>query len=303
MNNTTEIQVSSNFLVRKLKDYMALTKFRLSFTVMISASLGYLFGIDYLSFNWLNLILFSIGGLIVTFSSNILNEIIEKESDKLMERTKLRPLPTSTMSVSEALLAAGVFGVGGISLLAYQFSPLVGLLAAISLLSYAFLYTPLKKITSFSVFVGAISGALPTAIGYIAATNSSIENLHTATLLFFIQFLWQFPHFWSIAWLRFDEYKNAGIMMLPSPSGKTKASAIQAFIYTAVLLIVSMIPYFYGMINWIAGLVILCTGMFFMWYAFVFYSKCEDAAAKKLMFFSFAYLPIVQLAMVLGRVA
>lgn len=297
------IQISSGFFAQKMREYVLLTKFKLSFTVAISAGLGYLFGVNFANFHFLPFFIFVIGGLFVTFSSNILNEIIEKESDKLMERTKIRPLPMATMSITEASLAAGIFGVGGVAILTFEFSPLVGVLAALSLLSYAFIYTPLKKITPFSVFVGAIPGALPTAIGYLAATeNSQNENLYIAFLLFAIQFLWQFPHFWSIAWLRYDEYKNAGIFMLPSASGKTKASAVQAFIYTAALLIVSMIPYFYGMINIYAGIVICITGMAFMGYGYRFFEQCEDSAAKKLMFFSFAYLPIVQLALVLGKI-
>jgi protoheme IX farnesyltransferase len=292
---------ADNFLVQKLRDYAALTKFRLSLTVVVSAVLGYLFGIGFSLFSPVDFLLFFAGGMMVTCASNILNEIIEKDTDRLMSRTMLRPLPTGNMTVAEAMIAAGVMGVGGVLILAFKFNLTAGVLAAVSLLSYAFIYTPLKKISPIAVFVGAIPGALPPMIGYVCACATGEINYFVASFLFAIQFLWQFPHFWSIAWVRYDDYLKAGIMMLPSASGKTRFSAVHTVIYSAVLLIVSMIPYFFNYINFVGGMVVFVFGSGFLWFSLNFYRNCDDASAKKLMFASFIYLPVVQLALVMSR--
>jgi heme o synthase len=288
-------------LRQKLRDYAVLTKFRLSMTVVISAVLGYFFGADFGAIHWANLSLFIVSGLMVTCASNAINEVIEKDTDKLMERTMNRPLPTGNMTVTEAMIAAGIMGVAGVLIIAFRFSLLAGFLSAISLLSYVFIYTPLKKHSPIAVFVGAIPGALPPMIGYVCASEVGHLNYFVAVLLFMIQFLWQFPHFWSIGWIRYDDYKRAGIMMLPSASGKTRMTAIHSVIYCAALLTVSMAPYFFGMIHIIAAGVIMLCGLGFLWLSFDFYKKCDDASARRVMFASFAYLPLVQLALVLGR--
>ena len=248
MQETTVIS-KNGFLAQKLKDYKALTKFGLSMTVAISAALGYLYGADLTMIYWPSFALFVVAGLMVTCASNILNEIIEKDTDKLMERTSARPLPTGTMSVAEAMITAGIMGVVGVLILSFRFNLTAGVLSAVSLLSYAFIYTPLKKVSSIAVFVGAIPGALPPMIGYICAIGHGEINYFVAITLFAIQFLWQFPHFWSIAWIRYDDYLKAGIMMLPSASGRTRMTAIQSVIYCAGLLIVAMAPYFLGWIG------------------------------------------------------
>ena len=217
----------------------------------------------------------------VVGASNTINQIIERDIDKLMARTQNRPLPAERMNTIEAILAAGVMGIAGILVLTYFFNPISGVLAAISLLSYAFIYTPLKRISSIAVFVGAIPGALPPMIGYVCATGR-IDFV--AVLLFSIQFLWQFPHFWAIAWVLFDDYKKAGIMLLPSASGKTRMSAIHNVIYCAVLLIVSMIPYFFNMVNLVGSIFIAGAGIMFLVMAYNHYRKCDDASAKMLMF-------------------
>ncbi len=301
MTQSTAIS-SSSFLTSKLKDYMVLTKFRLSVTVVVSGLLGYLFGADFASFDGITFSLFMLSGLLITFCANALNEIIEKDSDLLMDRTKIRPLPTNAMSVSEALIAAGVMGVLGLLILWLKFSSLAAILGAISILSYAFIYTPLKKQSSIAVFVGAIPGALPTAIGYVCATYPVTFNFQIVAILFFIQFLWQFPHFWAIGWLRYDDYLKAGIMMLPSASGKTRYSAVHALIYSAFLLVVSLLPYTFGFISMLGATVVVVMGVIYLWASTQFYLKCDDKSAKLLLLTSFAYLPIVQLALVLGRV-
>ena len=237
---------------QKIKDYAQLAKLRLSFLVVFSAVIGYIFGVTGF-YNITNILWLALGGTLVVGASNTINQIIERDIDKLMARTQNRPLPAERMNTLEAILAAGVMGIAGILVLTYFFNPISGVLAAISLLSYAFIYTPLKRISSIAVFVGAIPGALPPMIGYVCATGK-IDFV--AVVLFSIQFIWQFPHFWAIAWVLFDDYKKAGIMLLPSASGKTRMSAIQNVIYCAVLLIVSMIPYFFNMVNLVGNILL-----------------------------------------------
>lgn len=298
MTETKSIVTQHNFFLQKLTDYAMLAKLRLNLLVVFSAVIGYLFAAPaFISFT--NIILLALGGLLVTGASNAINQIIEKETDKLMTRTKNRPLPAERMHTLEAVLAAGVMGISGILLLTYFFNPVTGVLSAVSLLIYGFVYTPLKRISSIAVFVGAIPGALPPMIGYVAATGK-IDFV--AMVLFSIQFLWQFPHFWSIAWVQYDDYKKAGIMLLPSATGKTRASAMQNITYCFMLLLVSMTPYFFEMVNVVANVFIVAAGVIFLWMAWQLYKSCEDKAARVLMFGSFLYLPVVQLAMIIGKI-
>jgi len=287
-----------NIFVQKLSDYAMLAKFRLSFLVVFSAVIGYLFASPVL-ISVTNIVLLALGGMLVTGASNAINQIIERDIDKLMTRTQSRPLPTERMNMLEAILAAGAMGISGIIILTYFFNPTAGVLSAISLLSYAFVYTPLKRVSSIAVFVGAIPGALPPMIGYVCATGA-IDFV--AVVLFSIQFIWQFPHFWSIAWIQYEDYKKAGIMLLPSASGKTRMSAIQNVIYCMMLLLVSMIPYFYNWVGVVGNIFIAAAGVVFLWMAWQHYRKCEDKTARVLMFGSFLYLPVVQLALVIGKI-
>lgn len=287
-----------NIFVQKLSDYAMLAKFRLSFLVVFSAIIGYLFASPVV-LTVTNLFLLAIGGMLVTGASNAINQIIERDIDKLMSRTQNRPLPTERMNITEAIFAAGAMGISGILILTYFFNPIAGVLSAVSLLSYAFVYTPLKRVSSIAVFVGAIPGALPPMIGYVCATG---QIDFVAIILFSTQFLWQFPHFWSIAWIQYDDYKKAGIMLLPSASGKTRMSAIQNIVYCTVLLVVSVIPYFFNMVNAVGNIFIATAGVVFLWMAWQHYRKCEDKTARVLMFGSFLYLPVVQIAMVVGKI-
>lgn len=275
-----------------------LAKFRLSFLVVFSAVIGFVFGVSS-SFTFSQIIWLSLGGILVTGASNAINQIIERDIDRLMNRTMNRPLPAERMKVIEAILASGIMGISGILILTWFFNPIAGVLSAISLLSYAFVYTPLKRVSSVAVFVGAIPGALPPMIGYVCATGR-IDFI--AVLLFATQFIWQFPHFWSIAWVQFDDYKKAGIMLLPSASGKTRMSVIHSVIYCAVLLIVSMLPYFLNLVNWIGSAFIAAAGVAFLWMALNHYRQADDRAARILMFGSFLYLPVVQLALIFGKI-
>ena len=298
MSRTQAVNISRVSLIRsKISDYAMLAKFRLSFLVVFSAVIGYVFAVG-VNYNFTHILFLSLGGMLVTGASNAINQIIERDIDKLMTRTQNRPLPTERMTMPEAVISAGVMGVSGIIILTYFFNPVAGVLSAVSLLSYAFVYTPLKRITPVAVFVGAIPGALPPMIGYVCATGS-IDFV--ALVLFSIQFIWKFPHFWSIAWLQFDDYQKAGIMLLPSPSGKTRASAIQNVVYCTVLLVVSMVPYFFNMVSMTSNLLIVAAGIVFLWMSWNHYVKCEDRSAKVLMFGSFLYLPVMQLAIAFGK--
>lgn len=294
--DTAEISLVQRFRV-KAGDYAMLAKFRLSFLVVFSAVVGYLFASPAVV-SLTHILLLSVGGMLVTGASNAINQVMERDIDKLMSRTQNRPLPTERMNVLEAIVAAGSMGISGIVILTYFFNPTAGVLSAISLLSYAFIYTPLKRVSPVAVFVGAIPGALPPMIGYVCATGV-IDFI--AIILFSIQFIWQFPHFWSIAWVQFDDYKKAGIMLLPSASGKTQISAMQNVVYCGVLLLISMLPYYLNLSGIISTFFIGVAGVVFMWMAFNHFRKCEDKTARTLMFGSFLYLPVVQIALVLGK--
>lgn len=298
MNASSTISSSKSAVALKLGDYAQLMKLRLGSLVVFSAVIGFLFGVKG-QYSLTQITLLIIGGLLVTGASNAINQIIEKDIDRLMVRTQNRPLSIGRMSVLEAILASGVMGIAGILILWQQFNAPAGVLAAISLISYAFLYTPLKRIHSVAVFIGAIPGALPILIGYVCATG---QFDFVALLLFAVQFLWQFPHFWAIAWVQYDDYKRANIMLLPSEGGKNKLSAFQAVVYCFALLVVSIIPYFTGVVGFGGTIVVILMGSMFLWQAFQLWQLCDDASARKLMFGSFAYLPVVQLAFLIDKV-
>ena len=277
-------------LQSKIQDYIQLTKFRLSGLVVFSAAMGYLIATGS-SLSWTSLFLLSVGGFLVTGSSNVFNQIIEKDTDKLMDRTSDRPLPSGRMSVKEAMLAAIIMGVSGVYILWAGLNPLCGILSLFSLLIYVLVYTPAKKVSTFSVLIGAIPGAFPPLLGWIAAKNYiGLEGL----ILYAIQFIWQFPHFWSIAWVLNDDYLKAGFKMLPG-NGRTKSSAFQTLVYAICLIPLGFVPEFFGFTNTIVTILIVLTGIFFTAQAIKLYSDCETRSAQKLMFGSFIYLPVIQL--------
>jgi protoheme IX farnesyltransferase len=270
----------------KVQSFIQLMKLRLSFLVNLSAVVGFVFGSKG-SLDFKKLVVFSIGGLLVTFSSNAINQYIERDSDKLMDRTKNRPLPTNTLSVLEAILFIGISAIVGILLLTFEFNSTTGLLAALSLIIYGFIYTPLKKVSSIAVFIGAFPGALPPLLGYVAATGTL--NM-TALWLFLIQFFWQFPHFWSIAWVIYDDYLKANIMLLPSRLGKDQSSAFIIMIYTIVLIPLTCVSYYFKLVSPLATSVILVASILFSLQSFRLFLFNTDKEAKRLMFFSFLYL-------------
>ncbi|GDX51931.1 protoheme IX farnesyltransferase [Bacteroidota bacterium] len=292
MQKTQRIEITS-LIAAKLKDYAQLMKFRLSMLVVFSSGIGYLMGLTG-SINWQGFIMICVGGMLTSGASNALNQIIEKDFDRLMKRTANRPLPTERMATIEALLFSGILAVSGIGILWIYFNEAAALLSAIALLTYAFIYTPLKRYSPIAVYVGAIPGALPPMIGYVAATNLLNEQ---ASLLFLIQFFWQLPHFWAIGWVGYEEYIRAGFKLLPSIEGRSKASAMQTVFSVLVLIGISVLPYYFGFTGFISMLIVVAAGLVFLWQSINLYRQCSISAARQLMFGSFFYLPIVQLAL------
>ncbi len=283
-------------LKSKLIDYSILVKVRLNLTVVFSAIIGYLLAVGG-NFLFIDLFFLGLAGFLVTGSANAINQIIEKDYDKLMKRTANRPLAAGRMNSGEALLVAGMLGIIGLGILGLIFNTTAALIGAISLISYAFIYTPLKRISPIAVFVGAIPGALPPVIGWIAATS---VWTYEASVLFSIQFLWQFPHFWAIGWLGYDEYQKAGYKLLPE-GGRNRYTAIQIMVYIVTLVMISLAPFAIGLISSVSIIASLILGAMFLYYGYNLYKQCDNKAALKLMFASIVYLPVLQMVMVIDR--
>jgi heme o synthase len=282
----------------KARAVFDLTKFRLSFLVVFSGAVGYLLGLRG-EFIWIQFFIFCLGSFLITASANTINQIIEIESDKLMSRTQNRPLPSGRLNVFEASVFAFVSLAVGFSIVYLFINPLTAYLGLLSLVLYAFAYTPLKKITPWAVFVGAFPGALPPLIGWVAATGDlSIY----AFIIFGIQFIWQFPHFWAIAWVLDDDYKKAGIKLLPSGGGKDLNTAFQIMIYTLFLIPFGLLPSNFGMTGNISAVVVTTSGVLFLAQTFYLMKDGSKKSAMKIMFGSFLYLPIVQIAMLLDKI-
>ncbi len=286
-----------SILRSKIRDYSQLIKFRLSFLVVFSSLISYLFaGEAYVS--WLNGILLVLGGFLVTGAANAINQLLEKNLDKLMDRTKNRPLPTGRMNILEATLSAGIMGFLGLYLL-FLINPITSALGAMALILYAFVYTPMKQVSSFAVFLGAIPGALSPVLGWTAATGFLS---YEAWAFFTIQFVWQFPHFWAIAWVADADYTKAGIHLLPSSVGKDKISGAWIFISALILIPVSILPYFLHMGGLFLVSISLIAGLFFLYQSYILYRNCTVQAAYRLMFGSFFYLPLVQMALLIDKI-
>lgn len=249
--------------------------------------------------NWTNWLILIVGGFLVTAAANCFNEIIEKDLDKLMDRTKDRPMPAGRMTTGQGLVLGLIMGIAGTWLLG-KLNLETGLISVFSILLYAFAYTPLKQKSPIAVFVGAIPGALPPLIGYIAAIGGQSEigyvpvDYLIAIILFSIQFVWQFPHFWAIAWVLDDDYKKAGFRLLPTKK-RDKTSAVLTFISTLILIPVSLLPTFLGFGGYYIAGVSVIAGLLFSYYAYQLMVKMDLPSAKKVMFCSFFYIPLVQL--------
>ena len=284
-----------------LSDFNKLIKLRLTLTVVFSASVSFLIGSKVQGeIIWVNWLILTFGGFLVTSAANGFNEIIEKDLDKLMLRTMDRPIPAGRMMTGQALVLSLFMGIAG-TLILVKLNFLTGVLSVFSIFLYAFLYTPMKRKTPIAVFIGAIPGALPPLIGYFAAfDNPRISWI--PVILFLIQFVWQFPHFWAIAWVLDDDYKKAGFRLLPT-THRDKLSAIITLLTSLLLIPVGLMPLFYNFGGPVYGVVSVIAALLFSWQAFGLFKDLEVASAKKLMYASFFYLPILQLTLLFDFIA
>ena len=282
-------------------DFREITKARLAVSVVFSSVAGFMLGIDdFQSLNWLVLFKLAVGGYCMVGASNAFNQVIEKDLDALMDRTKDRPVPAGRMSGSSALVLASVLTVIGIVLL-YTINPKTAMFGAISIFLYTSVYTPLKTMTSLSVFVGAFPGAIPFMLGWVAATGEfGIE----AGTLFLIQFFWQFPHFWAIGWFLYDDYEKAGFFMLPTGK-KDKGTALQVILYTVWLILASLLPVlgYTGklFLTPIAAVVVFLLGIWMLFYAVKLYKLRSAKAARTLMLVSVLYITLLQLVYIIDK--
>lgn len=289
--------VSQNIFAYKAKAFYDITKFRLSSTVVFSGAFGFIIASD--KIDWIKVVLFCIAAFSTTAAANIINQIIEKDLDKLMKRTEDRPLPSGRLSVREAAIFGWIMAMIAMYILFYQFNVRAGLLALLSMILYGFVYTPLKRVGPIAVAVGALPGAFPPMIGWVASANHfGLEP----GILFAIQFFWQFPHFWAIAWVLDEDYAKAGFKLLPSSGGQNLNSAIQIMIYTLFLLPLCWIPHYLGMTGVNSAVIATICGVLFLAQTFHLMRKVDRKAALQLMFGSFIYLPVVQIAYLLDKV-
>lgn len=299
---------STNGKNSKLRDYLQLTKPSLNIMVVFSSVCAFLLapGVDRYVDKWLFSSLFFIAGYLVTGSANAMNMAVEKDTDAVMKRTANRPVAAGRMSVQEAWAFAIITGFVGVGLMAYFFNWLSAGLAAFSLFLYAFVYTPLKKVSAISVLVGAFPGALPCLIGWAAGNDALFENGngykdYGGWVLFAIQFLWQFPHFWAIAWIAHGDYSRAGFKLLPAEKGPTKFTALQTVIYALLLIPVCAAPFLIGLAGTVSLVIVMLANVFLLVQCLRLYSGMDVKSARRVMFSSYIYLPIVLLALLADK--
>ena len=288
-------RLSNNITLQIINE---LTKFRLTLSVVFSSFISYFLGSE--SINFIDLTYLLTGGILIVSSSNIFNQIIERDLDKLMNRTKNRPLPKNKIKINTALLLAITTGVLGIVFM-YLINIKVAILASVSIFLYTAVYTPMKRVSPLAVFVGAIPGAIPFMLGWVAATNQF--GIEPGTL-FMIQFFWQFPHFWALGWMLDDDYKKAGFNMLPTGK-KDKNTAFQIILYVIWMMIISVFPYtgltgnlslsIYG------AIIVLILGLIMLIFAFNLYNRMDINSARKLFFFTILYLTSIQLVYIFDK--
>lgn len=297
MSTVQDISVSYR-LAAKVKDYFQLTKFTLSFTVVFSCVICYLLapGITY---NLKMVVLLFVAGLLITGAANAINQAVEKDTDALMKRTDKRPVANGRMSQQEAYTFAFTAGIAGVLMMWQFFNLPSAILSAFSLFLYAFIYTPLKKVNSIAVLIGAFPGALPCLIGWVAGTG---EFSAGGWILFGIQFLWQFPHFWAIAWVAHKDYTKAGFKLLPSDAGPTKFTAMQSIMYSLIMIPCGILPYYIGMTGFVSLWIVVVCNIFMVLQSVRLYIEMDVHAAKRVMFSSYFYLPIVLLALLADKV-
>lgn len=292
---TEETIVQKEISTSKIKDIALLLKLRLATLVVLSAIAGYFFAEGKFDINFFYLV---VGGFLITGASNGFNQILERDLDKLMQRTSNRPIPSGRMSVTEAIIISTICGVIGTVFL-FQLNYFAGILGLLALVMYVLLYTPLKRITPWAVFVGAFPGAIPPMLGVVAVTGEF--NLLVG-IMFLIQFVWQFPHFWAIAWVLDEDYAKAGFSLLPSKGRKNKSSAFQIMIYSLLMIPVGILPWFFDFTGDWSLIIGTIAGLWFYLTAYRLYLNLEDKMARSLMFASFIYLPIIQFLYVFDKI-
>jgi heme o synthase len=297
-DNTTLAGSKSFALASKVKDYFQLIKFTLSFMVVFSTVVCFLIApyekVGFVYHPLILVLILFVAGLCITGSANTINQVLEKDTDALMARTASRPIASGRMGITEGYIFALVTGVVGVGLMWYFFNLNSALVGLLSLFIYGFIYTPLKKVNSIAVLVGAIPGALPCLIGWVAATDNFEAG---GWVLFGIQFLWQFPHFWAIAWLAHEDYAKAGFKLLPSDKGPTKFTALQTIMYSAMMIPIGVLPYFYHLSGQVSMWIVLGCNVWMVYTSVLLFLKMDKPAARKVMFSSYFYLMIVFLAL------
>ena len=303
MPEDTSINKSTSFgLAAKVKDYFQLIKFTLSFMVVFSTVVSFLIAPNeqfYVRNKIISVLLLFVAGMLITGSANAINQILEKKSDSLMKRTAKRPVASGRMSINEAAVFAAIAGGLGILIMWKYFNFQSAMVSLFSLFLYGFIYTPLKKVNSISVLVGAIPGALPCLIGWVAATDDFSTG---GWVLFAIQFLWQFPHFWAIAWLAHKDYESAGFKLLPADKGPTKFTAVQSIIYSALMIPVGFLPSVTGIGGTVSMFILLGCNLWMVYVSVLLFIRMDSKSARRVMFSSYFYLMIVLLALFADRV-
>jgi protoheme IX farnesyltransferase len=296
----TENNSSTSFsIASKVKDYFQLIKFSLSFMVVFSCVICYLLAPKIVIFDWWMILILFVAGMLVTGSANAINQAVEKDTDAQMKRTGTRPVASGRMSQQEAYIFALVAGLVGCWMMWYFFNLSAALLSAFSLFLYAFIYTPLKKINSIAVLVGAFPGAFPCLIGWVAGNDDFSAG---GWILFGIQFLWQFPHFWAIAWVAHSDYSRVGFKLLPADKGPTKFTALQAVMYSVLMIPVGILPHYFGLTGQVSMYIVIVCNLFMVVQSLRLYQAMDVKSARRVMFSSYIYLPIVFLALLADKV-
>ncbi|KAF0240005.1 MAG: protoheme IX [Chitinophagaceae bacterium] len=301
MTSTVENKSGSTSfsLAAKVKDYYLLIKFTLSFTVVFSCVICYLLAPKVVEYDWIMITLLFIAGMLVTGSANAINQAVEKDTDAVMKRTAKRPVANGSMSQKEAYTFALISGVVGVAMMWHFFNLSSALVSAFSLFLYAYIYTPLKKINSIAVLIGAFPGALPCLIGWVAGNDDFSAG---GWVLFGMQFLWQFPHFWAIAWVSHKDYTVAGFKLLPADKGPTKFTAIQTIMYSVLMIPMGVLPFYFGLTGTTSLWIVFACNLAMVAQSIRLYRDMDATAARRVMFSSYIYLPIVLLALLADKI-
>jgi protoheme IX farnesyltransferase len=300
-NDKTTITNSTSFaLASVVKDYFQLIKFTLSFMVVFSTVVSYLIATDYRNVS--DVLLLFLAGMLITGSANTINQIAEKDTDALMKRTASRPVASGRMTAKHATVFAIITGVVGLLIMLLKFNWQSSLIGLLSLFIYGFIYTPLKKVNSVAVLVGGLPGALPCLIGWVAAYYDSPIEWTGGWIIFAIQFIWQFPHFWAIAWVAHQDYSKAGFKLLPSDKGPTKFTAVQTIMYSTLMLPIGVLPYYYNISGITSLWILMACNIAMIALSVRLYIKMDVASARRVMFSSYFYLAVVFIALLADKV-